>query len=77
MKKINSNSIKVGGLEFKAVRCKSPMTHWRPKLPNGVVVGFGMFKGDSPDVLFDDIKYYFNLICRGDALELKRRLSLN
>ena len=77
MEQINSSTIKIGGVTIEAVRFKAPIPHWRPKLPNGVILECGVFKGDSRPKMFDDIEYFFNRICKRNSEELKRQLKLD
>ena len=77
MEQINSNTIKIGEVTIEAVRFKAPTPHWRPKLPNGVILESGAFKSDSRPKMFADIEYFFNRICERGGDELRRQLKLN
>lgn len=72
----NSSTRKIGGVEIEAIRFKHPIPHWRPKLPNGVILEDGVFKGKSRPILWESIEYFFKRICKYDSNEFKRHLNL-
>ena len=59
-----NNTKEIGGITFTAVRFSKPCPHWRVKLPNGVVMGSGVFDGRSRPKLFASIEDSFERCCR-------------
>ena len=53
------NKKTIGGIEFEAVRFKTPIPHWRLKLPNGTILeaGAGGFDTSSRPKLWDSVQY--------------------
>jgi hypothetical protein len=72
------NRFTVGDVEFEAIRYRSPLPHWRPKvIETGEILEDGVFDGTTRPNLKESINYFYQRICKGhDNAELRRNLNI-
>lgn len=73
-----STQFTVGDVAFEAVRFKTPIPHWRPKIvETGVILEAGVFNSDSRPKMRESIEYFYQRICKGsDNAEFRRGLKI-